>query len=96
LCKNITLSINNNGFTRCNISSDLKLEKQRINEKDIFTSITQVHKRVRGAYAAVGMIPGYGIFGFRDPNGIRVPPFVVRFPKISGRMPFGSRKPKIP
>jgi hypothetical protein len=30
-----------------------KLEKQRINEKDIFTSITQVHKRVRGAYAAV-------------------------------------------
>ncbi|WP_369178931.1 amidophosphoribosyltransferase [Candidatus Thiodubiliella endoseptemdiera] len=48
-----------------------KLEKQRINEKDIFTSIMQVHKRVRGAYAAVGMIPGYGIFGFRDPNGIR-------------------------
>ncbi len=48
-----------------------KLEKQRINEKDIFTSIAQVHKRVRGAYAAVGMIPGYGIFGFRDPNGIR-------------------------
>ncbi|CAB9542620.1 Amidophosphoribosyltransferase (EC [Bathymodiolus brooksi thiotrophic gill symbiont] len=48
-----------------------KLEKQRINEKDIFTSITQVHKRVQGAYAAVGMIPGYGIFGFRDPNGIR-------------------------
>jgi amidophosphoribosyltransferase len=48
-----------------------KLEKQRINERDIFTSITQVHKRVRGAYAAVGMIPGYGIFGFRDPNGIR-------------------------
>jgi amidophosphoribosyltransferase len=48
-----------------------KLEKQRINEKDIFTSITQVHKRVCGAYAAVGMIPGYGIFGFRDPNGIR-------------------------
>ncbi|CAC9519459.1 Amidophosphoribosyltransferase (EC 2.4.2.14) [uncultured Gammaproteobacteria bacterium] len=48
-----------------------KLEKQRINEKDIFTSITQVHKRVRGAYVAVGMIPGYGIFGFRDPNGIR-------------------------
>jgi amidophosphoribosyltransferase len=48
-----------------------KLEKQRINEKDIFTSISQVHKRVRGAYAAIGMIPGYGIFGLRDPNGIR-------------------------
>ncbi len=48
-----------------------KLGKQRINENDIFTAITQLHKRVRGAYAAVGMIPGYGIFGFRDPNGIR-------------------------
>ena len=26
---------------------------------------------MKGAYAAIGMIPGYGIFGFRDPNGIR-------------------------
>ncbi len=48
-----------------------KLQKQRINETDIFASVTQVHKRVRGAYATIGMIPGYGIFGFRDPNGIR-------------------------
>ncbi|WP_428086513.1 amidophosphoribosyltransferase [Candidatus Thioglobus sp.] len=48
-----------------------KLQKQRINEKDIFDSVKQVHKRVRGAYATIGMIPGYGIFGFRDPNGIR-------------------------
>ena len=48
-----------------------KLQKHRINENDIFDSVTQVHKRVRGAYATIGMIPGYGIFGFRDPNGIR-------------------------
>lgn len=48
-----------------------KLQKQRINETDIFNSVKQVHKRVRGAYATIGMIPGYGIFGFRDPNGIR-------------------------
>ena len=48
-----------------------KLQKQRINERDIFDSVKQVHKRVRGAYASIGMIPGYGIFGFRDPNGIR-------------------------
>lgn len=48
-----------------------KLQKHRINETDIFAATTQVHKRVRGAYATVGMIPGYGIFGFRDPNGIR-------------------------
>ncbi|SMN00725.1 Amidophosphoribosyltransferase [uncultured Candidatus Thioglobus sp.] len=48
-----------------------KLQKHHINEQDIFASVVQVHKRVRGAYAVVGMIPGYGIFGFRDPNGIR-------------------------
>ncbi len=48
-----------------------KLQKHRINEQDVFFSIKQVHKRVRGAYACIGMIPGYGVFGFRDPNGIR-------------------------
>ena len=46
-------------------------QKHRINEGDIFKAATKLHKRVKGAYAAIGMIPGYGIFGFRDPNGIR-------------------------
>lgn len=48
-----------------------KLQKQRINESDIFNAVSKVHKRVSGAYATIGMIPGYGIFGFRDPHGIR-------------------------
>ena len=48
-----------------------KQQKQHINEHDIFASVKQVHKRVRGAYATIGIIPGFGIFGFRDPNGIR-------------------------
>ena len=46
-------------------------QKHRINENDIFKAVTKLHLRVKGAYAAIGMIPGYGIFGFRDPNGIR-------------------------
>ena len=46
-------------------------QKHRINENDIFNAVTKLHMRVKGAYAAIGMIPGYGIFGFRDPNGIR-------------------------
>ena len=46
-------------------------QKHRINENDIFKAVTKLHIRVRGAYAAIGMIPGYGIFGFRDPHGIR-------------------------
>jgi len=38
---------------------------------DIFTAVANVHKRVRGAYATVALIIGYGMVAFRDPNGIR-------------------------
>jgi amidophosphoribosyltransferase len=38
---------------------------------DIFTAIANVHERVRGAYATVALIIGYGMVAFRDPNGIR-------------------------
>lgn len=38
---------------------------------DIFEAISRVHERVVGAYAVVGLVAGYGVFGFRDPNGIR-------------------------
>ncbi len=37
----------------------------------IFKAVEQVHKRVRGGYAVVALISGYGIVAFRDPNGIR-------------------------
>ena len=36
-----------------------------------FDAMTQVNKRVRGAYACVGMVARRGLFGFRDLNGIR-------------------------
>jgi len=42
-----------------------------LNEEDIFDAVTSVHKRCRGGYAAVAMIPRYGIVAFRDVNGIR-------------------------
>ena len=38
---------------------------------DIFTAVANVHNRVRGAYATVALIIGYGMVAFRDPNGIR-------------------------
>ena len=38
---------------------------------DVFRAVSVVHKRCRGAYAVVVMIAGFGILGFRDPNGIR-------------------------
>jgi amidophosphoribosyltransferase len=37
----------------------------------IFKAITEVHRRVKGAYACVAEIAGYGVIGFRDPLGIR-------------------------
>ena len=45
--------------------------KLRIDEQDVFRAVAGVHRRCRGGYAAVAMIPGFGIFGFRDPHGIR-------------------------
>ncbi len=37
----------------------------------VFKAVREVHYRVSGGYAVVGMINGYGLFAFRDPNGIR-------------------------
>jgi amidophosphoribosyltransferase len=39
--------------------------------KDIFQAVKRLHQRCKGGYAAVAMITGVGILGFRDPNGIR-------------------------
>jgi len=45
--------------------------KLHIDHNDIFKAVSGVHKRCRGGYAAVAMITGHGIVGFRDPYGIR-------------------------
>jgi amidophosphoribosyltransferase len=45
--------------------------KLRLEPRTIFTAVANVHRRLRGAYAVVAMVAGYGVLAFRDPFGIR-------------------------
>jgi amidophosphoribosyltransferase len=40
-------------------------------EDDIFRAIERLHLRVEGSYSVTALITGWGLIGFRDPNGIR-------------------------
>lgn len=60
-----------------------KSDKVDLKAKRVFKAITNLNKRCIGGYAVVAMIPGHGVIGFRDPNGIR--PLVLGKKTVDGR-----------
>jgi amidophosphoribosyltransferase len=55
------------------LAHELQLASERLSlDPDaIFRAVAGVHRRVRGSYAVVAEIAGYGLLAFRDPYGIR-------------------------
>jgi len=45
--------------------------RQKMQPDDIFKAVAAVHRRCKGAYAAVSLINDHGMVCFRDPYGIR-------------------------
>ncbi len=79
----LTKELHDTDLRHLNTSSDsevllnvLAFELQKVagpalTKTALFTAVTKVYHRIKGAYSVIAMINGYGILAFRDPFGIR-------------------------
>ncbi len=50
---------------------EMAARDQPLTHVEVFKAVGAVHRRLKGSYAVVALIAGYGLLAFRDPFGIR-------------------------
>lgn len=68
------INTNSDSEALCNVFAhelSRRVNGPQLDAKTVFEAITAVHGRVKGAYAVVAIIAGFGMVAFRDPHGIR-------------------------
>jgi amidophosphoribosyltransferase len=68
------INTNSDSEALCNVFAhelSRRVSGPQLDADTVFDAITAVHGRVKGAYAVVAIIAGFGMVAFRDPHGIR-------------------------
>jgi amidophosphoribosyltransferase len=80
------INTNSDSEVLCNVFANelaQRVEGRTISVDAIFGAVSAVHRRIKGAYAVVAMIAGFGLVAFRDPHGIR--PLVLGVNEVDGK-----------